>query len=105
MGGGLIVRAGCHVNRAPRTRPVEGDPETQFACRLLPALGMVASGASVARAKEFRLGLITPLTHVWTKAAAAFGEDLSARTGGAHSVNVFPAPRLGDEVQRIQLLQ
>lgn len=78
---------------------------TQLAFRLLPALGMEASGASVARAKEFRLGLITPFTHVWTKAAAAFGEDLSAWTGGAHSVNVFPAPRLGNEVRRIQLLQ
>ena len=30
-------------------------------------------------AEDFRIGLITP-PHIWTKAAAAFGEDLAAAT-------------------------
>ena len=78
---------------------------TRFVCRLLLALGIAVLGVSVAQAKEFRLGLITPPPHVWTKAAAAFGEDLSAQTGGAHSVSVFPARQLGNEAQMMQLLQ
>ena len=78
---------------------------TRFVCRLLLALGIAVLGASVAQAKEFRLGLITPPPHVWTKAAAAFGEDLSTQTGGAHSVSVFPARQLGNEAQMMQLLQ
>ncbi|MFK7752511.1 MAG: TRAP transporter substrate-binding protein [Sedimentitalea sp.] len=56
-------------------------------------------------AKEFRLGLITPPPHVWTKAAAAFGDELSEASGGAHSVTVFPARQLGNEAQLLQQLQ
>jgi len=50
-----------------------------------------------ATAKEFRLGLITPSPHVWTKATEAFGAELSKKSGGAHSVSVFPARQLGNE--------
>lgn len=66
---------------------------------------MAALGGTVAQAKEFRLGLITPPPHIWTKAAAAFGEELDAQTGGAHSVAVFPSRQLGNEAQMMQLLQ
>lgn len=61
--------------------------------------------ASPVAAKEFRLGLITPPPHVWTKAAAAFGEELAEKSGGAHSVSVFPARQLGNEAQMLQQLQ
>lgn len=61
--------------------------------------------ASPVAAKEFRLGLITPPPHVWTKAAAAFGEELAEKSGGVHSVSVFPARQLGNEAQMLQQLQ
>lgn len=52
-----------------------------------------------------RLGLITPPSHVWTKAADAFGEDLSSATEGRLKVQVFPSAQLGNEAQMIQQLQ
>ena len=36
-----------------------------------------AVAASFASANDFRLGLITPPPHIWTKAAGAFGEELA----------------------------
>ena len=67
---------------------------------------VVASfSATIALADEFRLGLITPPPHIWTKAAEAFGADLSEASGGAHSVTVFPARQLGNEAEMLQQLQ
>jgi len=68
------------------------------------AVSMVAL-TGVASAKEFRLGMITPPPHVWTKAATAFGEELKATSDGKHSVAVFPSRQLGNEAQMIQMLQ
>lgn len=72
-----------------------------------PILGAVAALAIAlpAQAKEFRLGLITPPPHIWTQAAEAFGAELAASSGGAHSVTVFPARQLGNEAQMLQQLQ
>jgi TRAP-type C4-dicarboxylate transport system substrate-binding protein len=61
--------------------------------------------AGAAAANEFRLGLITPPNHIWTKAAEDFGADLSAATDGAHTVTVFPAQQLGSEAEMMQQLQ
>ena len=69
------------------------------------ALAFAAFGGAVAEAREFRLGLITPPPHIWTKAAGAFGEELAAETKGAHSLAVFPSRQLGNEAQMMQLLQ
>lgn len=63
------------------------------------------AGATATMAKEFRLGLITPPPHIWTKAAEAFGEELAEKSGGAHSVTVFPARQLGNEAEMLQQLQ
>ena len=41
----------------------------------------------------------------WTKAAEVFGADLADKSGGAHSVSVFPARQLGNEIEMLQLLQ
>lgn len=56
-------------------------------------------------ADEFRLGLITPPPHIWTKAAEAFGAELAEASNGAHSVTVFPARQLGNEAEMLQQLQ
>lgn len=74
------------------------------------AKGAVAAGALLlatgpVTAKDFRLGLLTPPPHVWTKAAEAFGAELAEKSGGAHSVAVFPARQLGNEAQMLQQLQ
>ncbi len=67
------------------------------------AVSMIAAGAGLA--KDFRLGLITPPPHIWTKAATAFGEELKAESDGKHSVAVFPSRQLGNEAQMLQQLQ
>jgi len=67
--------------------------------------GIGGLGGQQAEAKEFRLGLITPPPHIWTKAAEAFGEELSTETDGAHSLAVFPSRQLGNEAEMMQLLQ
>ena len=61
--------------------------------------------APQAVADEFRLGLITPPSHVWSLAADDFGTALSEASGGAHSVTVFPARQLGSEAELLQQLQ
>ena len=63
------------------------------------------TSAVPAMAKDFRLGLITPPPHIWTKAAEAFGAELAEASGGAHSVLVFPARQLGNEAEMLQQLQ
>lgn len=60
---------------------------------------------SAAVANDFRLGLITPPPHIWTKAADAFASELAEASGGAHSVTVFPARQLGNEAEMLQQLQ
>lgn len=69
------------------------------------AAGVMMLAAGPLAAKEFRLGLITPPPHVWTKAAEAFGAELAEASGGEHSVAVFPARQLGNEAQMLQQLQ
>lgn len=69
------------------------------------AVAMIGLGGPAAQAKEFRIGLITPPPHIWTKAAEAFGEELEKETGGKHSLAVFPSRQLGNEAQMMQLLQ
>ncbi|MEM9550601.1 MAG: TRAP transporter substrate-binding protein [Pseudomonadota bacterium] len=73
-------------------------------CAVTAAVSVLIAPVT-AWAKEFRLGLITPPPHVWTKAAEAFGTELSEQSGGAHAVSVFPARQLGNEAQMLQQLQ
>ncbi|MCQ9329329.1 TRAP transporter substrate-binding protein [Pelistega suis] len=68
------------------------------------ALTSLAAG-QVAYAKNFRLGLVTPATHVWTKAAESFSKDFETASNGEHKVTVFPAGQLGNEAQMLQQLQ
>lgn len=74
--------------------------------RRLPwvALATLMFGAT-ADARDFRLGLITPPQHLWSTEAEAFAEALHERSGGEHSVAVFPAQQLGNEAQMVQQLQ
>ena len=51
------------------------------------------------------MALPTPPSHVWTIEANAFAENLEQRTGGEHTVAVFPAGQLGNDAQMLQQLQ
>jgi hypothetical protein len=62
-------------------------------------LGVVVS--TNAEAREFKLGLITPPTHIWTASAESFGAALQQATDGRLSLTVYPAQQLGNEAQKI----
>jgi len=73
---------------------------------LLMVMAVLLSGLSTtAWSKDFRLGLLTPPPHIWTKAAESFGAELNEKSGGAHTVQVFPSRQLGNEAQMLQQLQ
>ncbi|MCA0907186.1 TRAP transporter substrate-binding protein [Ruegeria marisrubri] len=73
--------------------------------KIAASAAALALATVAAHAEEFRLGLITPPPHIWTKAAEAFGAELNEASGGAHSVSVFPARQLGNEAEMLQQLQ
>jgi tripartite ATP-independent transporter DctP family solute receptor len=56
-------------------------------------------------AERFRMGVPTPPSHVWTIEANAFAANFEQRTGGDHSIAVFPAGQLGNDAQMLQQLQ
>jgi TRAP-type C4-dicarboxylate transport system substrate-binding protein len=66
---------------------------------------LVALFPGGALADRFRMGVPTPPGHVWTIAANAFAADFAERTGGEHSIAVFPAGQLGNDAQMLQQLQ
>lgn len=71
------------------------------------AIGIVlaASSARSADAREFRVGTIVPMAHVWSQKALAMADAIKQKSGGAHTVTLFPAGQLGDESQMVQQLQ
>jgi tripartite ATP-independent transporter DctP family solute receptor len=73
--------------------------------KIAVSAALLASTSMIAHAEEFRLGLITPPPHIWTKAAESFGAELAEASDGAHSVTVFPARQLGNEAEMLQQLQ
>ncbi|WP_302139457.1 TRAP transporter substrate-binding protein [Halomonas alkalicola] len=72
---------------------------------LAVAAAALATASLTAQARDFRLGLITPPQHLWSTEAEAFAESLHERSGGEHSVSVYPAQQLGNEAQMVQQLQ
>ena len=73
--------------------------------KIFASAALFAASTLAVQANEFRLGLITPPPHIWTKAAQAFGDELAEKSGGAHSVSVFPSRQLGNEAEMLQQLQ
>ena len=72
---------------------------------LAVAAAALATASLTAQARDFRLGLITPPQHLWSTEAEAFAASLHERSGGEHSVSVYPAQQLGNEAQMVQQLQ
>jgi tripartite ATP-independent transporter DctP family solute receptor len=74
--------------------------------RCLSALAtLIALLPSAGLADRFRLGVPTAPGHVWTLAAEAFAVEFGERTGGEHSIAVFPSSQLGNDAQMLQQLQ
>jgi TRAP-type C4-dicarboxylate transport system substrate-binding protein len=75
----------------------------------LRSLCVLAFGITLAPvtalADRFRLGVPTAPGHVWTLAANDFAADFAQRTGGEHSIAVFPAGQLGNDAQMLQQMQ
>jgi TRAP-type C4-dicarboxylate transport system substrate-binding protein len=66
---------------------------------------LFSTTARAAAAKEFRLGLITPVGHSWNRAALLFGDMLKKETDGRLTVTVFHSGQLGNEPAMMQQLQ
>lgn len=67
--------------------------------RLLAAGGALAAGLGMgaAGAAEFKLGHVYETGHAIHKASVDAAEQFKSCTGGAHSIQVFPASQLGKE--------
>lgn len=70
---------------------------------LLTAL-LTSAMTLAAEARELRMGLITPPSHVWTQVADRIAEKLPEASGGALTLAVFPAGQLGSEQEMFQQL-
>ena len=77
----------------------------KYVVKVAVSLSILTVSTLAAQAADFRLGLLTPPPHIWTKAAEAFGAELAEASGGVHSVSVFPARQLGNEAEMLQQLQ
>ncbi|SOB99979.1 TRAP-type C4-dicarboxylate transport system substrate-binding protein [Rhodobacter sp. JA431] len=66
---------------------------------LAALMSTVALGA---QARELRMGVITPPSHVWTKVANRIAEKLPEATEGGLTLAVFPAGQLGSEQEMFQ---
>lgn len=70
------------------------------------ALALAALSAAPAMAQtELRIGMITPPSHLWSKAAEAMRADIAEASGGRLSLTAFPGGQLGNEAQMLQQLQ
>ena len=73
------------------------------------ALGALAIAATLvpaaASAKDYRLGLITPPPHQWTKTAQAFSDTIAEKTDGRVKIRIFPSGQPGNESQMLQQMQ
>lgn len=66
------------------------------------ATTMLAGFAGASDARELRMGLITPPSHVWTQVAHRIAEKLPEATGGDLTLAIFPAGQLGLEQEMFQ---
>lgn len=73
--------------------------------RTLFAAAALACLPIAGQAEEYRLGLITPPPHKWTKTAEAAAAKIAEQTDGRVELLIFPSGQLGNEAQMLQQLQ
>ncbi|WP_174614620.1 TRAP transporter substrate-binding protein [Virgibacillus ihumii] len=64
-----------------------------------------ADANSGAAKKTFKIGLITDPSHMWTKAAEKFKEEIEKRSEGEMTLEVFPSGQLGNESAMLQQIE
>jgi len=74
-----------------------------FARSLLAGAALIAA-ASAAQAKELRLSVETPPGHIRNEAAQKWADAISEKTGGALSVEIFPAAQLYTSADAVRAL-
>lgn len=75
--------------------------------KLLAAVAAIVAGlqSAPALAEQYRLGLITPPPHQWSKSAEIVAKRIKEATDGRIDISVFPSGQLGNEAQMLQQLQ
>ena len=77
------------------------------AAKFLAAAAAIVAGlqAMPALAEQYRLGLITPPPHQWSKSAEIVADRIKEATDSRVDISVFPSGQLGSEAQMLQQLQ
>lgn len=75
-------------------------------------LGTILKGAiavllatGTAEAADYRMSMITPPSHQWTKSATEMAARINERTEGRVNIMIFPSGQLGPEAQMLQQMQ
>lgn len=90
------------------SRPVMTLSRRHFLMSAAAGAALPLAMPSVVRAqeaREFRLGIITPVGHPWNVAADKVGAMLKEETKGRLSITVFPSGQLGNEAAMLQQMQ
>jgi TRAP-type C4-dicarboxylate transport system substrate-binding protein len=75
---------------------------------LAAAAALTVAAPHVVRAqaaREFRLGILTPVGHPWNNAALRVADALKAQSSGRLTMTVFHAGQLGNEAAMLQQMQ
>lgn len=77
------------------------------AAKFLAAVATIVAGlhSAPALAEQYRLGLITPPPHQWSKSAESLAKKIKDATEGRVDISIFPSGQLGSEAQMLQQLQ
>ncbi|TPW29141.1 TRAP transporter substrate-binding protein [Martelella alba] len=75
---------------------------SNFGLKALLATATILALPFSVEARELRMGLITPPSHVWTKVAERMAEKLPEATNGDLTLAIFPAGQLGTEQEMFQ---
>lgn len=81
-----------------------------FILIIVSTFSLIACNKNIGNAESqdevtFRLATIVQPTHVWSKTAQKFNEELQARSNGRMKVEIYPSSQLGQEKDMIQQLE
>ncbi|HPE59836.1 MAG: TRAP transporter substrate-binding protein [Thiothrix sp.] len=72
---------------------------------LLAACSLALGFSTASFAGTYKMGMVTPPSHIWNKVAERFDANLQEATGKKDKIKVFPLGKLGGDDQMIDLLQ
>lgn len=77
----------------------------KFTTILKGAAAVLLMAAGTAQATDYRMSMITPPAHQWTKSATDMAARINERTEGRVNILIFPSGQLGPESQMMQQMQ